>query len=131
MFTAVIGGYGLFGVILDVELSLTRDELYKMETTSLDYREYTDYFQKHVKHNKEVRMHLARISTAKTNCLKEMYVTNYSLSTHQELEPYRELKEDQLVMPLKFMLGLSRRFDMGKDLLWNLQKSISKVKMIS
>lgn len=34
LFTAVIGGYGLFGVILDVELSLTKDELYKMETTS-------------------------------------------------------------------------------------------------
>ncbi|MEK5006685.1 FAD-binding oxidoreductase [Bacillus sp. FSL K6-3312] len=122
LFTAVIGGYGLFGVILDVELSLTRDELYKMETTSLDYREYSDYFQKHVKQNKEVRMHLARISTAKTNFLKEMYVTNYSLTSQQEIESYQELKEDQLVMPLKFMLGLSRRFDMGKDLLWNLQK---------
>ena len=46
LFTVVIGGYGLFGVILDVELSLTRDELYKMETTSLDYREYTAYFSK-------------------------------------------------------------------------------------
>ncbi|WP_144493951.1 FAD-binding oxidoreductase [Bacillus pumilus] len=122
LFTAVIGGYGLFGVILDVELSLMRDELYKMETTSLDYREYRDYFQKHVKQNKEVRMHLARISTAKTNFLKEMYVTNYSLTSQQEIESYQELKEDQLVMPLKFMLGLSRRFDMGKDLLWHLQK---------
>lgn len=122
LFTAVIGGYGLFGVILDVELSLTRDELYKMETTSLNYDEYTDYFQTHVKDNQEVRMHLARISTAKTNFLKEMYVTNYSLSPDQEIEPYRKLKEDQLVMPLKLMLGLSRRFDMGKDLLWNLQK---------
>ncbi|MED1748664.1 MULTISPECIES: FAD-binding oxidoreductase [Bacillus] len=122
LFTAVIGGYGLFGVILDVELSLTRDELYKMETTSLDYREYTAYFQKHVKDNKEVRMHLARISTAKKHFLKEMYVTNYTLSSDQEIETYRELKEDQLVMPLTFMLGLSRKFDMGKDLLWNLQK---------
>ena len=54
-----------------------------------------------------------------------MYVTNYSLTSDQEMESYQELKEDQLVMPLKFMLGLSRRFDMGKDLLWNLQKSIS------
>lgn len=54
--------------------------------------------------------------------LKEMYVTNYSLTSDQEMESYQELKEDQLVMPLKFMLGLSRRFDMGKDLLWNLQK---------
>ncbi|WP_345807261.1 FAD-binding oxidoreductase [Bacillus pumilus] len=122
LFTAVIGGYGLFGVILDVELSLTKDELYKMETTSLNYDEYTDYFQKYVKQNKQVRMHLARISTSKTNFLKEMCVTNYSLTSQQEIESYQELKEDQLVMPLKFMLGLSRRFDMGKDLLWNLQK---------
>lgn len=122
LFTAVIGGYGLFGVILDVELSLTKDELYKMETTPLDYREYSHYFQKHVKGNKDVRMHLARISTAKKHFLKDMYVTNYTLSSDQDIESHRELKEDQLVMPLKFMLGLSRRFDMGKVLLWNLQK---------
>ncbi|MFS0655948.1 FAD-binding protein [Bacillus sp. 179-C3.3 HS] len=126
LFTAVIGGYGLFGVILDVELSLTKDELYKMETASLEYHEYPDYFQTHVKENKQIRMHLARISTAKKHFLKEMYVTNYALSSQQEIESYRELKEDQLVMPLKFMLGLSRRFDMGKDLLWNLQKHYFK-----
>ncbi|MDM5297488.1 FAD-binding oxidoreductase [Bacillus pumilus] len=122
LFTAVIGGYGLFGVILDVELSLTEDELYKMETTSLDYREYSEYFQQHVKENQQVRMHLARISTAKEHFLKDMYVTNYTLSSKQDITAHRELKEDQLVMPLKMMLGFSRRFDMGKDLLWNLQK---------
>ena len=40
----VIGGYGLFGVIFDVTLQLTDDELYQTHTKSLDYKEYSSYF---------------------------------------------------------------------------------------
>src|SRR5690606_25334099 len=37
LFSAVIGGYGLFGIILDVTLQLTDDELYEVETDSMPY----------------------------------------------------------------------------------------------
>lgn len=49
LFPYVIGGYGLFGVILDVTLKLTEDELYEMHTKMLDYKEYTSYFKEKVK----------------------------------------------------------------------------------
>lgn len=44
LFPLVIGGYGLFGVILDVTLTLTNDELYEISTKTLQYDEYTSYF---------------------------------------------------------------------------------------
>jgi decaprenylphospho-beta-D-ribofuranose 2-oxidase len=44
LFRAVIGGYGLFGVILDVTLELTDDELYVMQTETMNYSAYADYF---------------------------------------------------------------------------------------
>lgn len=123
LFSLVIGGYGLFGVILDVTLKLTEDELYQIQTKTLDYREYTSYFKKHVEGDEGVRMHLARISVAPDSFLREMYVTNYVLATDQEKrEQYSTLKEETNVALPKFFLGLSRYSDRGKTMFWNIQK---------
>ncbi|SFC70361.1 FAD/FMN-containing dehydrogenase [Bacillus sp. 491mf] len=123
LFSLVIGGYGLFGVILDVTLKLTDDELYQIRTKTIDYHDYTSYFKKHVEGDEGVRMHLARISVAPNSFLREMYVTNYVLATNQEKrEQYSTLKEETNVALPKFFLGLSRYSDWGKTMFWNIQK---------
>lgn len=122
LFYLVIGGYGLFGVILDVELELTDDELYEMQTKALSYDEYTDYFVNEVKENEDVRMHLARISTSPKNFLTKMYVTDYVLASGQNIKDYDSLKEDRGTWLTKFLLGLSRNYDWGKEMLWNMQE---------
>ncbi|MCI0766025.1 FAD-binding oxidoreductase [Bacillus sp. TL12] len=124
LFPYVIGGYGLFGVILDVTLKLTEDELYEMKTRTLDYKEYTSYFKGKVKKDENVRMHLARISVAPTSFLKEMYVTDYVLAENQnEREEYSELKEENIIAAPKFFLGLSRYSDWGKNTFWDIQRN--------
>ncbi|KAA0763844.1 FAD-binding oxidoreductase [Bacillus sp. SH5-2] len=124
LFPYVIGGYGLFGVILDVTLKLTDDELYEMHTKMLDYKEYTSYFKEKVKKDENVRMHLARISVAPHSFLKEMYVTDYVLAeSQQKLEEYSELKEENIIAAPKFLLGLSRYSDWGKNTFWDIQRS--------
>ncbi|MCM3737211.1 FAD-binding oxidoreductase [Bacillus cytotoxicus] len=123
LFSLVIGGYGLFGVILDVTLKLTEDELYQIRTKTLDYHEYTSYFKKHVEGDEGVRMHLARISVAPDSFLREMYVTNYVFAKNQEKrEQYSTLIEETNVALPKFFLGLSRYSDKGKTFFWNIQK---------
>ncbi len=122
LFSLVIGGYGLFGVILDVELELTDDELYEMNTVSMNYKEYAAFFRKEVKGDSSIRMHLARISTAPGNFLIDMYVTNYVLSK-EELKDHTELKKDSFTWLTKFSLGLSRQYNWGKDLFWKAQQS--------
>ncbi len=125
LFPLVIGGYGLFGVILDVTLHLTDDELYQIRSTSIDYRDYPDYFINEVKQNDAIRMHIARLSVAPGTLLREMYVTDYELAENQESLPnYVELKRDTLAAPQKFMLGLSRYSVWGKNLLWDLQNKL-------
>lgn len=63
LFSAVIGGYGLFGVILDADIELTDDELYEMKTKRMNADTYSQYFTQHVRRNPAVRMQLARIAT--------------------------------------------------------------------
>jgi FAD/FMN-containing dehydrogenase len=123
LFSYVIGGYGLFGVILDVTLELADDELYQHRSVVMNYSDYENYFREKVKQDDSVRMHLARISVAPETFLKEMYVTDYVLTDHQDKrEKYLELKKEEMIALPKFMLGLSRYSDWGKDLLWETQK---------
>jgi len=125
LFPLVIGGYGLFGIILDVTLHLTDDELYQIRSRSIDYEDYPYYFIHEVQQNEEIRMHIARLSVAPETLLREMYVTDYELAANQKnLANNAELKRDTLAAPQKFMLGLSRYSDWGKNLLWDLQNKL-------
>ncbi|WP_377867170.1 FAD-binding protein [Bacillus sp. R86525] len=124
LFPYVIGGYGLFGVILDVTLQLTNDELYETHTKVLDYKEYSSYFKNKVRRDENIRMHLARISVAPNSFLKEMYVTDYVLAEDQQkLKEYSKLKEENIIAAPKFLLGLSRYSDWGKGAFWDIQRS--------
>lgn len=126
LFHLVIGGYGLFGVILDVTLQLTDDELYEVQTASLSYDEYSDYFNDHVAKNADVKMHLARISVAPNSFLTDMYVTDYIHSEDQsQLAEYTKLKRDTVIATPKFFLGLSRLSDWGKNTFWNTQQEFN------
>ncbi|MGO4496107.1 FAD-dependent oxidoreductase [Paenibacillus sp. 2RAB27] len=123
LFPLALGGYGLFGVILDVTLSLTDDEVYEMTSETMTTEAYSDYFLNQVKQNPNIHMHLARISVAPDTFLTEMYATNYRARPDLPLTDYNKLKlNDSYVLPLKILFGVNRSFDWGKNAFWNLQR---------
>lgn len=127
LFQLVIGGYGLFGVILDVTLQLTDDELYQIQTKSLAYDEYSSYFTNNVIRNEDIKMHLARISVAPDNFLTDMYITNYFTADDQsQLYKHSTLKRENIIAVPKFFLGLSRINDWGKNMFWKTQETYNK-----
>ncbi|WP_240620338.1 FAD-binding protein [Peribacillus acanthi] len=128
LFQSVIGGYGLFGVILDVELQLTDDELYSIEYKSVPYEEYPSHIQQLVK-NSDYKMHIARLSTAKSSFLKDMYTMDYKLIDEYEgetLQDFSELKDEKNVVRNKFLFGLSRHWEWGRERIWDIQSQLYK-----
>lgn len=126
-FQNVLGGYGLFGIILDVTLRLTEDELYVQQTEELDYEDYPAYFKEQVLENPKAKMHLARLSTAPDTFLKDMYVTNYLVAPDQGLrDDCSKLSEERIIAIPKFMLGVARYSDTGKDWFWDVQQTYSE-----
>ena len=128
LFSLVIGGYGLYGVILDVTLRVTRDELYEQRAVSMDYREFPGYFARHIKSDSDVVLMLARpsIDPNPYSFLKEMVVV-----TWRQAGPGGrggrgsfDLTEEAHVWRDRFFFGLSRRFDWAKSLRWRLQKKV-------
>jgi FAD/FMN-containing dehydrogenase len=124
LFPLVIGGYGLFGVVLDVDLRLTADEVYAEYTEPLDYNIFPDYFQRNILSSDNVGLAFARLSTAPNSFLKEMYVTRYERTNERLPDDRQGLKEESAVEATKFLFGLSRKFDWGKELSWSLQKRL-------
>ncbi|PEJ53617.1 FAD-binding oxidoreductase [Bacillus sp. AFS002410] len=123
LFPYVLGGYGLFGVILEVELQLTNNELYQVETKTMEYDKYPAYFKKNVLENKNASMHIARISVAPDSFFDKVYAINYMETSRKMSDSDKELKEDHSAFLPKLALGMSRTSDIGKDLFWQLQYS--------
>jgi len=123
-----LGGYGLFGIILDVTLQLTEDEVYVMETDPIEVEEYIDYFQTRVLADPAMRMHIARISVAPdSSFLTEMYAVNYRHDPSADLNQYNRLQtRESNVIPVKIAFGLNRTFDWAKSWFWRMQANINE-----
>jgi len=123
LFKLVIGGYGMFGIILDVELELTDDEIYEQRSAVIDYREFPGHFEKQVKGDPDVRMMLVRPSIASDTFLRELVVTTWR-KTDQTRDGIRALTDEENVWRDKLVFSMSRRYAWERDLRWALQKKV-------
>ena len=125
LFSLVIGGYGLYGVILDVTLRVTRDELYEQRAVSMDYADFPAYFAEQIEPDPEVALMIARpsIDPGPELFLRELVVVTWRRAGADEPGTF-ELTEEATVLRDKFFFGLSRRFDWAKSLRWSLQKRL-------
>jgi FAD/FMN-containing dehydrogenase len=125
LFTAALGGYGLFGVITDVTLALADNETYRMSTEAVTAERYSAYFKERVLANPDVRMHIARLSVAPDSFLKDMYAINYTLDKTVSPRQYGPLKSGESFVGFKKLLfQMNRSSDWGKNAYWNLQQSV-------
>ncbi len=123
LFGLVIGGYGLFGVILDVTLRLAPNVVLAKQEQVISYGDYLSTFRG-IRNGTEVGQIFARLSIAPgPSLLQEVVVTTYQV-TDEDLGTHRDLQEPSTALK-KLAFGLSRKYDWAKDLRWHLQKERS------
>ena len=124
LFSLVIGGYGMYGVILDVTLRVAPDELYEQHATAMDYAAFPAYFAAHIQRDSGVVLMLARpsIDPDAASFLREIVVVTWRRAANSTGS--FQLTEEEHVWRDRFFLGLSRRFAWAKALRWKLQKKI-------
>ena len=123
LFNLVIGGMGLFGVILDVDIELSDNVTYEKKVQYMDYQQYPEFFEQNIRNNELVGLHGAALSIAPgKRFMKEMSETTY-LKSDQVLNS-AVLGEEENVFRNKFLLDLSRKYAWGKKLRWFLQKKL-------
>ncbi|HZH60819.1 MAG TPA: D-arabinono-1,4-lactone oxidase, partial [Metabacillus sp.] len=115
----VFGGYGLFGIILDVTLELTDNNVYTIHTKEIETDQYEPYLTS-LLNDKGIAMHYARISVAPKSFLDEMYVIDYKNT--DKIDKTTPLKKETGIKISKFALDVGRQGGWLEDLFWETQK---------
>jgi decaprenylphospho-beta-D-ribofuranose 2-oxidase len=125
LFGLVISGYGMYGIILDVTLRVTRDVLYEQRATTVDYRAFPEYFARTIQPDSSVALMLVRPSIAPdpASFLKELVVVTWRTAPPGTKASFA-LTEEENVARDRFFLGISRKADWAKSLRWTLQKRV-------
>src|SRR2546425_2772281 len=77
LFQLIVGGYGLFGVILDADLEVTPNVVYRSERRVIRYREFPAVFNDEIGPAPQYGLMYGHLSTAPHSFLDEMLLYTY------------------------------------------------------
>jgi len=119
LFSLVLGGYGLFGVILDVQLKVVSNKMYTAHQyviKSADYiKEYDQLAQNH-----DIGMVYGRININPENFMQEAILSTFTIAENAIMEPLKE--EGGLTSLRRTVFRGSANNDYGKNLRWKAEK---------
>ena len=124
LFRNAIGGYGLLGVMLEVDLELVEDCVYEQSSEVIPLSKLIEYFEREVRANSLTELFLARPSIS-PGCLLDDTIVSVWRRTKRAREGVFRLDHERHVARDKFLFGLSRRYDWGKKLRWWAEKFIA------
>ncbi len=120
LFRHVLGGYGLFGVILDVDLDVINNEMYARKETYMNYTEFPKYYQDNIENNGNIGLVFGRLSVAPQSYLRETAVHSYEKTEFAgALPPLQPAQHDTLD---RFIINLSKTGSLGRWVRWTLEK---------
>lgn len=120
LFRHVLGGYGLFGVILDADLDVVPNEMYNRGTVYMDYKDFPAYYRAHVEHKKEIGLAYGRLSVAPQSFLRETAVHLYTQTSFDGALP--AMKPNTHNTLDRFIINFSKTGGAGRWTRWMLEK---------
>lgn len=120
LFRHALGGYGLMGIILDVDLDVVENEMYVWKTHYMDYADFAEYFEKNVRDNPNIGLCYGRLSMSPSTFLKETAIHTYE-KTHTDV-PVVPLTPPGYVWLNRFIINLSKTGDFGRRVRWTMEK---------
>src|SRR6266480_3560826 len=78
LFNLVVGGYGLFGVIVEAELDISDNLVYQTGRRVLDYKEFPALFAGEIEKDSNIGLMYGHLSTAPSTFLRELLLYTYT-----------------------------------------------------
>ncbi|MEH2025874.1 FAD-binding oxidoreductase [Nostoc sp.] len=122
LFSLVLGGYGLFGIILDVDLRVVPNETYIAERLVIKSKNYIDTYRQRVDGAATIGMVYGRLSVAPESFLQEAILTTYH-QVPQATQAIVSLEKQAFGVARTVFRG-SIGNDYGKSLRWQLEKIV-------
>jgi FAD/FMN-containing dehydrogenase len=123
LFSATLGGYGLVGIILDAEIDVTENKLFRRDISYIDYKEFPAHYAQAIKNNSQYGLFFGRLSVAPNSYLQDMVLYAYerqpeTANTSPTLIPEENSWVNRLV------INFSKRGPIGRWTRWMLEKYI-------
>lgn len=123
LFNLVIGGYGLFGVILDVKLNVVENIALQYKYVRLSPENYVSYYKKHISDNQNINLVFGRLRISNKHFLEEA-----TLNFFEEVEAkIPTLQSEKSTEAQRLVFRGSVNSEYGKRLRWDLETGMNTV----
>lgn len=123
LFWLVIGGYGLFGIVLDATIEIMDNAIYEPGRRVLYYEAFPAVFDTELASNPYLGLLYGHLSTAPDSLLHEMLLYTYELQNVPDavIEPLGEVSGTKL---RRFVLNFSKLGNIPMRIKWYAEKNI-------
>ncbi|MBX7149566.1 FAD-binding oxidoreductase [bacterium] len=122
LFKSVLGGYGLFGVILDVDFEVVDNEMYALTRDVIDYKDFPEFYAKNVENNDQVGLFFGRLSVSPSTYLKETIVQRYTKANFEGDIP--SVSSPQHNWLARLIINFSKTGSFGRWVRWALEEHV-------
>lgn len=127
LFPYIIGGYGLFGIIISAELQLIPNKRYIEIRKECKISDYLNNLN-NIRNNKDIYMHIYRLSIDPENMLDTGLIVNWILQDNQNIND-EKIKDDFIIeeengtLIQRILVDLGRNNPIIRKLYWNYEKN--------
>lgn len=123
LFRHVVGGYGLFGVILSATLDVVPNDVYRSGRERIDYSAFPDTFRR-IAADPAVGLSYVHLSTAPDSLLREALVYTYTRHPEDQGLDRSALSEVAATRIRRLTVNLAKRNDLFKRVKWWSEKHL-------
>ena len=123
LYRHVVGGYGLFGVILDVELDVARNDIYRSARRTIAFEDFPDVFENDIASDNSIRLFYGHLSTAPDSLLRETILYSYHQTGIRDAE-IPPLGDVSMIGLRRLVFNLSKEGGFFRRLKWYMERTV-------
>jgi len=125
LFKHVVGGFGMYGIVVGATLKLADNERLKRTSVLKDPNDYVDYFNTDLKDKKDARLHLYRLNLDSKNLLKTGFTETYVVDDTQPeavKTPNFHVERERGQRFERFFVRLGKRYESFRSWYWKRER---------
>lgn len=124
LFRHVVGGYGLFGVILKATLEIVPNAVYHTSRAIIRSEDFPALFEKEMANDPKLGLFYGHLSTARSNFLEDMIVYRYDKVADAAPADMGPLGAPGMVGVKRLIMNLAKRGELFQSFKWYMEKEL-------